>query len=133
MRNYKAIAGVLLVFVLGAVCGGVVTHMVGRARMESVINGGPVAREELLIKRLTSQLDLDSSQLERIRPIVHETHTAIHQVRQQSRPQVEALLDESQRRIAAVLSPEQRVKFDKIIAERKADARNGGPPWGRHH
>lgn len=132
MKNYKAIAGVMLVFSLGAVCGGVVTHMAARSRMESALSRGPVAREDMLVKRLTRQLDLDSHQQELIRPIIHETHTAIRQVRQQSRPQIEALLDESQRRILLLLHPEQREKFEKIIAKRKVDARSGGAPWGRH-
>ena len=120
MKNYKAIAGVVLVFALGAVCGAVVTHMVHHSRMEAFVGGGPEAREELLVKRLTHQLDLDSHQLELIKPIVHETHASIRQIRQQSRPQIEGLLDESQRRISAILRPEQREKFEKIIADRKA-------------
>jgi hypothetical protein len=119
MKNWKAIAAVLLVFILGAFCGGVVTHMVHRSRMEAFVGGGPVAREELLVKRLTRQLDLDTRQLELIKPIVHETHANISRVHQLSRPQVEVLLEESQRQISAVLRPEQREKFEKIIADRK--------------
>jgi Spy/CpxP family protein refolding chaperone len=103
--------------------------MVHRSKMEAFVDGGPAAREELLIKRLTSRLDLDGNQREQIRPIVHETHTAIKQIRQQSRPQVEALLEESQRRITAILRPDQRQKFDQLIAERKGHGRHGeGPP-----
>ena len=120
MQNYKAIAGVVLVFILGAVSGGVATHLYSNSRFESRNAGGPAAREELLVKRLTRQLDLDSRQLDQIKPIVHETFVSIRAIRQQTRPQVEALLEESQRRVAVLLSPEQRVKFDKIIAERKA-------------
>lgn len=126
MRNYKAIVGVLLVFLLGAISGAVATHMVERARMER----GPLAREELLVQRLTSRLGLDAGQLERIRPIVHETHEAIRQVRIQCRPQVEALLDESQRRISAVLRPDQQERFRQLIEERRRDGRRHGPGWG---
>lgn len=119
MKNLKAIVGVVLVFALGAVCGGVVTHVVHRSRMEAFIGGGPEAREELLVKRLTRQLDLDSNQLVRIKPIVHETHAGIRRFRQQSRPQIEGLLEESQRQISTILRPDQRLKFEKIIADRK--------------
>jgi Spy/CpxP family protein refolding chaperone len=128
MKNWKAIAGVMLVFTLGAVCGGLVTHLVHRSRMERFVGGGPVAREELLVKRLTRQLDLDPRQLEQIKPIVHETQESISRIRQLSRPQVEGLLEESQRQISAVLRPEQREKFEKIIAERKKHR----PPRGEH-
>lgn len=118
MKNWKAIVGVLLVFALGTICGGAITHMLHRARTEAF--GGGQTREEFLVKRLTNQLDLDSQQLEQIRPIIHETHAGIRRIRQQSRPQVEGLLEESQRKISAILRQEQREKFTKIIAERKA-------------
>jgi len=124
MKNYKAIAGVVLVFTLGVFCGAVVMHMVQHSRMG--VGGSSEAREEQLVNRLTRQLDLDSRQLEQIRPIVHETHASILKIRQQSRPLVEGVLDESQRRISAVLRQDQREKFDKIIAERKARR----PHWG---
>jgi hypothetical protein len=120
MKNYKALIGVVLVFILGVICGGVVTYVIQHSQMERFVGGGSEAREELLVKRLSRQLDLDSRQLEQIRPIVHETHLGIRQIRQQSRPQVEGLLDESQRRISAILRPDQREKFDKIITDRKA-------------
>jgi Spy/CpxP family protein refolding chaperone len=119
MKNWKGIAGVLLVFLLGAICGGVATHVVNHSKAENFAGRGPEAREEMLVKRLTRQLELDSRQLELIRPIVSETHATIRQIRQQSRPQVEGVLEESQRRIAVILGPEQREKFEKIIAERK--------------
>ena len=120
MKNYKAMAGVVLVFVLGSICGAVVTHMIHRSRMDAFVSGGSTAREELLVKRLAKQLDLDGRQLEQIRPVLQETFAGIRRIRQQSRPQVDSLLEESQRRISAFLSPDQRVKFEKIIAERKA-------------
>ncbi len=128
MKNAKAIAGVVLVFVLGAVCGGVGTYLVQRSKMDHFISGGPAAREELLIKRLAERLSLDERQLAQIRPIVHETHEAIRNVRQQSRPQVEALINDSQQRISALLRPDQKEKFERLMAERRAHGHHGGPP-----
>jgi len=120
MKNFKAIAGILLVFILGAASGALVTHVACKSRLEAVIGGGPAAREEHILKRLSRDLDLDSRQREQVRAIVHETHIGIRQVRSHSRPQVEALLEQGQSRISTLLSPEQRVKFERIVAERKA-------------
>ncbi len=120
MKNIKAIAGILLIFALGAASGAIVTHMIARAHLESFINGGQHAREDVIVKRLAKKLDLDNRQLEQVRTIVHETHTGIQQVRKQARPQVEALLEQGQKRISALLTPDQQKKFDKMIAERKA-------------
>jgi len=119
MKNFKAIAGILLVFLLGAAGGALVTHMIHEARFERFISGGHRTREDVIVERLTRKLDLDGRQQEQVRAIMHETHDGIRQVRSRIHPQIEALLTAGQDRIKAVLRPDQREKFDKIIAERK--------------
>ncbi|HEY4743293.1 MAG TPA: hypothetical protein VIH45_01430 [Desulfuromonadaceae bacterium] len=129
-KNAKAIMGIVLVFLLGAASGALVTHMIHRIHMERFISGGPAAREELIIRRLNHRLDLDSSQLEQVRGIVHETHTAMGEIRSQTRPRIEALLEQGETRINAILRPDQREKFANIVAERKTH-RRGGPSPGQ--
>ena len=120
MKSIKPIIGLILVFILGATSGSLVTYMVMQSRLESIVAGGPHAREDVLITRLSKELDLDSQQREQVGAIIHETHEDMRQIRQKSRPQIEALLADSQLRISALLRPEQQDKFKKIIAERKA-------------
>ncbi len=119
-KNATAILGILLVFLLGAASGALVTHMVHLARLEAFISGGPAAREEHIVKRLTRELDLDSRQQGQVRDIVQETHSAVSAMKGQMRPHIEALLEQGQERINSVLRPEQREKFAKITSERKA-------------
>ena len=120
MNKNKSLLAVLLVFILGAVSGALVTHVIHQGRFAAFSKGGHPPREEMLVKRLTDKLDLNSQQQEKVRAIVHETQLSMQQIRRQSRPQIEAALTESQQRISLLLTPEQRDKFDKIIAERKA-------------
>ena len=120
MNKTKAIFAILLVFILGSVCGGLVTHMVYRQRMDSMIRDGHGVHEEHIVQRLTKRLDLDNGQVGQVRAIIHETHTAISEMRRKNQPQVETLITESQRRIGALLKPEQKAEFEKLIAERKA-------------
>ena len=120
MKNFKALLGILLVFILGAASGALVTHSIHQARFESFVRGGPTAREEFFVKRLTSKLDLDSRQQEQVKAIVHETHSGIRQIRNQYRPRIETLLEQSQARINVLLRPDQQEKFRALIAERKA-------------
>ena len=127
-KNLKAIAGILLVFILGAVSGSVVTYVVLQSHIEAFMHGDPAAREEHIVKQLSRELKLDSGQQEQVRGIIHETHTAIREMRGQMRPRIEALLEQGQIRISAVLRPEQREKFARIMAERKAHRLRGGPP-----
>jgi hypothetical protein len=120
MKSIKPVVGLILVFILGASCGSMITYMIVQARMETILAGGPRAREDVLITRLTRQLDLDSQQREQVKAVIHETHEQMRQLRQKMHPQIEALLTDSQLRISALLRPDQKEKFKKIIAERKA-------------
>lgn len=119
MNNTKSILAVLLVFIFGAASGALVTHVIHQARFEAYTRGGHPPKEEMIAKRLTDKLDLNSQQQEQVRAIIHETQLAMQQIRRQSRPQIEAVLAEGQQRISVLLTPEQREKFEKIIAERK--------------
>jgi hypothetical protein len=120
MKNTKALLGILFVFILGAASGALVTHSINNACFESFVRGGPTAREDLFVKRLTSKLDLDSHQQEQVKTIVHETHSGIAQVRNQCSPQIDSLLEQGQARVNAVLRQDQKENFRKIIAEHKA-------------
>ena len=120
MNKTKAIFAIMLVFILGSVCGALVTHMVYRQRMDAISSGDHGVREEHLVERLTRRLDLDNVQIEQVRAIIHETHSAIREMHRKNQPQVETLIAESQRRISSLLKPEQKAEFDRLIAERKA-------------
>lgn len=119
MKNYKAVIGILLVFILGATSGAIATHMVHRSREAAFLHGGPAAREEVIVKRLTRKLALDQQQQEQVKAIIHENHAAMQEVRRKSHPQIEAILEQGQKSINAILRPEQQEKFQKIIAARK--------------
>jgi hypothetical protein len=120
MKSIKPVVGIILVFMLGAASGALVTYLVSQARIEAILSGGRRAREDILLKRLIRQLDLDSQQREQVKAIIRETHEDMRQIRQKWHPQMEAMLTDSQLRISALLRPEQQEKFKKIVAERKA-------------
>ena len=120
MRPVKPVLGIILVFILGATSGSLVTFLISQSRIESFMKGGPQAKEEHLVKRLTKQLSLDDQQHDQVTAIIHETHEDIRQIRQKIRPQIEDTLNESQLRISGLLRPDQQAAFKKIVAEHKA-------------
>jgi hypothetical protein len=128
MKGERAIFGVVLVFVLGVFAGSLATHLLYRYRLDSIISGRAQTKEEVIIDRLNRKLDLDPRQLEEVRKLVHETHEKIQAIRSQVRPQTEAIIEGTQARISALLTPEQRVKYDTMIAERKARLSREGHP-----
>jgi Spy/CpxP family protein refolding chaperone len=120
MNNTKSILAVLLVFIFGVASGALVTHVIHQARFESFFTKGVhPPREDIIVQRLTSKLDLDRQQQDKVRAIIHETQLSMQQIRRQSRPQIEGVLAEGQQRISALLTPQQREKYEKIIEERK--------------
>jgi len=119
MKKRWPIFGIVLVFLLGILCGSLATHLLYNCRMGSMSGGRGETREEVLVERLERKLKLDDRQVALVRPIVHETHEGIMALRRQLRPQIEAAIEKSQARINAILTPEQREKFAQMIARHK--------------
>jgi uncharacterized protein YneF (UPF0154 family) len=116
MKNWKAIIGVLLVFVLGMVAGGLVTLGVIRHQLGT---RGPQAMVNFVVRRLSWELRLDAAQREQLRTIVADTQQEIRTARRQVQPQIEQTLAKTEERIRAMLRQDQQEKFDKLLAERK--------------
>jgi hypothetical protein len=116
MKKCRPIIGVVLVFFLGILCGSLATHLLYNCRFESILNSRAQAREEAIVSRLDSKLDLNDRQEEQVRAIVHETQEEIQSVRSQIRPQTEAVIEKAQVKIRAILTSEQVKKYDQMIA-----------------
>ena len=127
MKNWKAILGVLGVFVLGALAGALVVHRVYQRRIHAFIRGGPAATE-MIVRRLNGQLDLPPDQRAQVETIVRESRQKLRETRQQIDPQVHAVFQDMDQRVRELLTSDQRVKFDKLVAERKAKWAQFHPP-----
>ncbi len=125
MKKWKTIASIVIVFLLGAAAGALVTHTLYQRKVEGIINGEPRSTREFIVRRLSHKLDLDSTQQERLRVIVEETHAEMKAVRKQFRPQIEEILARSQDKVRAILRPDQREKYEKIVAEHRKRRESG--------
>jgi Spy/CpxP family protein refolding chaperone len=119
MKRWKSIVGVLLVFLLGAIAGAAVVYRVGHQRVDAVLSGRGGATVDLIVRRLTRSLDLDSVQRDQVRAIVTETRRDIVEIRKPVQPQIESAIERSRVRVRAILRPDQQEKFDRIQAERR--------------
>lgn len=119
MKKWKSIVSVVVVFLLGALAGALVTHTLYQRKFDDVIRGEPRTMREFVVRRLSHELHLDPSQVEQLRAIIRETHAEMRNVRRQFRPQTEEILARSQDRVRALLRPDQLEKYERIIAERK--------------
>ena len=117
MKNWKAIVGALLVFLLGVAAGVFGTAAVVRHQW---IHHGPRVMTNFVVRRLTWKLGLDRAQRSQLRVIVNEGWQEMKTVHEQERPQMEQILGNAEAKVRLILRPDQQAKFDKLIAERKA-------------
>lgn len=120
MRRLKPIAGILIVFLLGALAGVLSARFYAtfesrkphhRPRLEE--------RVEFIMKRLTDDLDLSATQQKEIRQIVTSSEEKIQSIKDEYAPKVRALHDASIKEIKTRLSPSQQAELERMRAEWK--------------
>src|SRR5436309_16102111 len=67
--------------------------------------------------RFASYLGLDQTQREQVKKILEDTRSQFRQLREKVNPQFKAIEEESRIKIRAVLTEEQRTKYDKFREE----------------
>lgn len=127
MKNWKAIVGVIAVFLLGALAGAIVMHRLYQRRLQQFVHGSPAATE-FLVRRMNWELNLTPAQRVQVAAIVRDSQRQFRAARFQIAPQLRAAWQDTERRLRDVLTPEQRAKFDKLLAERKARFPLFAPP-----
>jgi len=119
MNKMKVISGILVIFLLGAIVGTLITRMIYENRVDALASGEAQARETAIINRLNKHLDLDETQRVQIRNIIHGMREELRDIYQQVRPQTLLVREKHREKIKQILRPEQKAKYEKIITESK--------------
>ncbi len=119
MKRWKAVCGVVLIFVCGALAGAVVMHRVDQTGVEAFLSARRGATGDLIVRRLSRSLDLDRAQREQVRAIVTETHREIVELRKPVQPAIDEALARAREKVRAILRPDQQATFDRLIAARR--------------
>ena len=124
----KAALWVGLVFLLGVALGSMGGYIFAHQKY-MVTNAAPTtdaAKRAQKVKELTTQADLTPEQGQQVDAIIADVQGEIKTIRKESDPQVEEARRKGRERIRAILTAEQKPKFEeffrKIDEERK---RNG--------
>jgi len=91
----------------------------------------PRFNPDRFVRHLTRELNLNSTQVDQIRSILEESGKKMRDLREQQRPQFDAVHTETQGRIRQVLNPEQATKFDEMIRRFEERRNKMGPPPDR--
>ncbi len=112
----KAAALVLIVFVLGIALGAVATYLGGRrvwgASGEGRSRGDRRAR---MVEQLTQELSLTAEQRKRLETVLADMRQKYDAIHTQTTPQFEQVRHEGRNQIRALLSLEQRPKFEEFL------------------
>ena len=118
MTRWGARLSVLLVFVVGAICGAVSLQLY-RLRIESRIFHAPDPMAQLIVYKLDRELKLTEAQKLEVREAVHGSRDEILSLQTDLMPRVAGVVERWSGRVRACLTPEQRAKFDRIVDERR--------------
>jgi hypothetical protein len=118
MKNLKPILALLLMFGVGVIVGVVGTRIVVRGFIRHAIEHPELVRERIE-RDLVRRLKLDSEQRAKVHEALTDTQKQLRDLRLEFQPQFVAIISDSQARIAAVLTPEQREKFEKYREENR--------------
>ena len=80
MKNWKAIIGVIAIFILGGLAGSITT--IGLVRHRLVHGHGSQMWQDVIIRRLSWDLRLDRAQRAQLRVIVAQGHEDMKVIRQ---------------------------------------------------
>lgn len=109
---------VLVVFLLGALFGGTANHLWGERVWGKQVPPPPRSTQQI-VTDMTSELGLTAGQAQQFGAIIDDTHGQIHADYAAADAQRDQIRNAGRDRIRAILTPEQRPKFEEIM--RKLD------------
>lgn len=113
-KRGEAAVLVLVVFLLGALLGGVGNHVWGeRVWGKQTVNTQPTRNQ--LVGDLTRDLQLTPEQQQQLGSIVDDTRAQWRTLYTTIEPQHEQIRQQGRARIRAILTPEQKPKFEAFM------------------
>ncbi len=105
----KAVALLVAVFLLGLTLGGFGTYFWAEA-----IARGHHSKQHI-VEELTRELALTPDQQKQLSQILDDTRARFEAIHEQMRPQYDAEREEGRNRIRAILTADQRPKFEAFV------------------
>jgi Spy/CpxP family protein refolding chaperone len=115
-NNRRAIGLVLVVFALGIALGALGAYVVGAhawgARREAQ---RPRDRRTRMVQQLTEDLNLTSAQQKQVDAILANMQAKYEEIHKQIAPQTEQARQQGREQIRAILTPDQKPKFEEFL------------------
>ena len=124
----KAAIWVVIVFLLGAAGGGMLGYSYAHRSVSAA--SAPLPEPERRARRvaeLTEKLGLTNDQAKQLDAIMLQRHTEVKTIRDQSDAQLEEVRQKGRDQIRAILTPEQKPKFEEFLQKLDAERKRNAP------
>jgi hypothetical protein len=121
-KTWKAVLGVILIFIFGCFSGAVSTSIYFHHRMLVLLQHPAVALSAALEKRLTGNLDLDANQKQQVHGCFLENLQQRKELQKEIQPRVQMLNQQTLQQVAAILHPDQLELFHQNIEKSRKHA-----------
>ncbi len=117
-----------LVFASGAVLGMFGQRLYDAAPVSSTSRRpNPEEFRKKALAEYKSRLNLTDDQVLKFNALMDETRARVGEVRQQMHPLYEKIHEEQKAKVRAILTPDQRIEYEKMIKQREEhEKQNGG-------
>jgi hypothetical protein len=114
--SWRVIVYAVLIFVAGLFSGVLISKPFARALLAPP---APAVVSQRILKHLQSDLSLTPEQTKHVKPLIDQMSSDLDTLRKSMMNQVSNRVTETNSRIAELLTPEQRPKFEKTKAEQR--------------
>jgi Spy/CpxP family protein refolding chaperone len=123
----KAALWVGVVFLLGAALGGVIGYSYEHHLVSAASTPLPEPeRRAHRVHELTEALGLTSAQSQQVDAILLQRHAEVRAIHDQTDAQIEQIRQKGRDQIRAVLTPEQKPKFEELLKNLDQQRRHNG-------
>jgi Spy/CpxP family protein refolding chaperone len=128
MNRLKLWVGIILLLVLGALAGSLVTGVLVKKRIVHFREGKPGDRKAFFLNKLTRELDLTEEQRIKIGEIMDKTHEKLEELRDKHHPEFKKIREESFELMRKELNEEQKQKLDELRKKFRKRFKKGRRP-----
>lgn len=130
----RAALWVAVVFVLGAALGGVFGYFYGHRSIVAAANPplSEAQRRAQRVEQLTQELGLTNDQKQQLDSALSQLHADYKSIHDQSNQQLNSQMDQARQKgrdqIRAILTPEQKPKFEEFLKRLDEERKRNAPP-----
>jgi Spy/CpxP family protein refolding chaperone len=124
----RAALWVAVVFMLGALLGGVVGYIFAHRSVSANTSMTAQERRAQKVEQLTREADLTTDQRHQLEAILTQLHGEYKALHEQSDAQIDQARQKGRSQIRAILTPEQKPKFEQFLKRMDEERKRNQPP-----